>query len=252
MEASPLNLSGKRILLTGASSDIGASIARSCAREGAQLILTGRNEEKLQSLRDEVGRAVLTTLRLDLTADDVGSRLLDPLRPFLPLSGFVHVAGHHNLTPLRVLSREKMIQAMAVNYFSAVEITKLLSSRGNYQSEGCSIIFISSIAAHRAQVGLIAYSASKSALGRSAAGLARELAPKNIRVNTVVPGWVQTAAAEAAQLNMSAKEREHHIAQYPLGLGSPNDIANAVLFLLSPMSSWITGTELLVDGGYTA
>jgi NAD(P)-dependent dehydrogenase (short-subunit alcohol dehydrogenase family) len=151
-----------------------------------------------------------------------------------------------------MLNREKLNAAMAINYLAPVEIAKLVSSRGNHDPAGSSFVFISSIAAHHAQAGLLAYSASKSALGRAAAGLARELAPKAIRVNSIVPGWVETAGAEKAQASMSEEQRRLHTAQYPLGLGKPEDVAAASLFLLSGMSSWITGIELFVDGGFSA
>lgn len=243
----PFSLAGKTILVTGASSGIGRQIALSCAEAGATLILSGRNEERLNgvlSLLQEKGRqaqAIAADLNSDAGIETLGASAGK-------IDGVVHSAGVSQLAPMRMISRAHVQDQFNTNAIAPMLLTKQLLARNSLREHG-SILFISSISAHIGVHGVAAYSASKAALEGMTRSLAMEVARKKLRVNCLAPGLVETPMFEAAQSTTGGLEET--LAKYPLGIGKPEDVANAAIFFLSQASRWITGTTLVLDGGHT-
>lgn len=239
------SLHGRTVLVTGASSGIGRQIALSCAAAGATVVITGRNGERLQAVFDELGCAPHQMLAADLNDEaqvDALSRAVGKI------DGVVHCAGIAALSPLRMASREHIESQLATNVIAPMLLTRYLLARQAVRNDG-SILFISSISAHVGVRGVGAYSASKAAIEGLARSLSMELAPRKIRVNCLAPGFVQTPMLAAALTTTGSLDTS--VARYPLGIGQPEDVANAAIFFLSQASRWITGQTLVLDGGHT-
>ena len=243
----PFSLQDKVILITGASSGIGRGIAIECAKLGAKLIITGRKQESLNDTFDQlVGNNHQQNLA-DISSDEGITNLCDNL-PLL--DGVVHVAGIIKPIPFQFLNRQELNSIMNTNFFGPVLLTNVLL-RKKLIKKNSSLVFISSISGTICSfIGGSSYSASKGALNGIIKGIALDLAPRNIRVNSIIPGMVDTGI-----LNGSAISNEDLIEDcknYPLGrYGKPEDIAFATIYLLSDASNWVTGSNLLIDGGYT-
>ena len=245
--SNPFSLADKTILVTGASSGIGRQIALSCADAGAAVILSGRNEERLNevlSLLKEKGQqaqVIPADLNNDADIEVLGTSVGK-------IDGVVYSAGVSQLAPMRMISRAHVQDQFNTNAIAPMLLTKHLLARNNVRENG-SILFISSISAHIGVHGVAAYSASKAALEGMTRSLSMEIARKKLRVNCLAPGLVETPMFEAAQATTGGLQET--LAKYPLGIGKPEDVANAAIFFLSPASRWITGTTLVLDGGHT-
>ena len=239
------------LLITGASSGIGREMAVDLSKQH-RLILSGRDKARLEETRSlchEPARHLCWAFDLA----DV-SALASNLPEFLAenqaqVSGFVHCAALLKVLPLRSISIDHAQSVMNTNVLAAMEITRLLMRKNVNQKALASIVFISSIASQFGAKGFTAYTASKAALDGLMKSLAVELAP-DVRVNSVLPGGVRTPMTEAMYADPEMSERLTR--DYPLGVGFPSDVTDAVRFLLSDQSRWITGHQLVVDGGRSA
>ncbi|MBB4124768.1 NAD(P)-dependent dehydrogenase (short-subunit alcohol dehydrogenase family) [Xanthomonas translucens] len=232
------SLTGKTILVTGASSGIGRQIAVSCARRGACLVITGRDADRLQETYDLLeGQGHLQVLA-DLTQAEGRERLVQCISS---LDGLVHCAGGQRLSPIRQLTEKLMADVYAVNFLAPVMLTQRLL-QVNALAPQSSIVFMLSTAAHIGTPGVGPYSAMKSALLGIIRCLSMEQAKRKIRVNGMSPSAVVTPIWDATHLEAQRK-------RHPLGLGTPEDVANAAIYLLSDASRWVTGTSLVMDGG---
>lgn len=245
----PFSLSGKRILVTGASSGLGLAIAQSCARMGAELIISGRDRERLaltlDSLRSISDMAHLA-IPADLTIAEQRTGLVTALDK--DINGLVHSAGISRLCPVRMMSEAHLREVQTINVEAPMLLTQALLKR-NLIGAGGSILFIASIAAHIGVAGVGAYSGTKAALVAISRCLAMEVVKRRIRVNCLSPALVETPLLEATAEIVGSMEAERN--NYPLGFGKPEDIANAAIFMLSDASRWVTGTTLIMDGGLT-
>lgn len=241
----PFSLAGKRILVTGASSGIGKQIALSCAQAGAAIVASGRNAERLNATLATLNGTGHLALTLDLCDEAAVKAAIPTLGK---LDGVVHGAGISLLAPLRLATRAHIESQLATNLVAPMLLTQQLLLRNVIQQRGA-IVFISSISAHIGVHGVSSYAASKGALEAMARSLSMEVAKKGIRVNCLAPGLVQTPMLEAAISTTGGLDET--IKAYPLGLGVPEDVANAAIFFLSSASRWITGTTLILDGGHT-
>lgn len=243
----PFSLKGKTILVTGASSGIGRSIAVECSGMGADLIITGRNEQRLLETYRMLQAGNHSMFLFDLTQHDQYIGLVGNIRP---LDGVVHAAGITNNIPFAYMSKDKLEKIMEVNFYAPVEITRLLIKNKKVVNGG-SIVFVSSISGiYTSTVALSAYSASKAALNGFSKSLALELAQKNIRVNNINPGIVETNIFSSGAI--TEDQLNHEKDKYPTKrFGRPEEIAFGAIYLLSDASSWVTGTNLLIDGGFT-
>ena len=244
---SPFSLSGKTILVTGASSGIGYGTAIACARQGARIIATGRNENHLKQLLSELEGEGHESVAADLTDPSARAHLL---KSTTSLDGVVHSAGVNKRSPIKFLTKENLDFVLRIN----LEAPLLLSAqllKENKIAKNASIVFIDSIAGSTGFLGYGAYSASKGGLLSAARAMAIELAPQNIRVNCIAPGVVRTPMVEAHVDDDSEGLLEAMEASHPLGLGDPEDIAYSAVYLLSSAARWVTGSHLTIDGGRT-
>jgi NAD(P)-dependent dehydrogenase (short-subunit alcohol dehydrogenase family) len=245
VSADPFSLDGKRILVTGASSGLGRAIAIGCSQRGATIVATGRDELRLS----ETMGALCGIGHISICADLNKAEDRDQVTLLAgSIHGLVHAAGIAALAPVRQASAAHIEAQMGTNFVSPMLLTQNLLQRNAIQAGGA-ILFISSIAAHVGVRGVGAYSATKAALEAAARCLSMEVAKKNIRVNCLAPGEVRTPLFDAS-MNTTGN-LAGTLASYPLGLGLPEDVANAAIFFLSPASRWVTGTTLILDGGHT-
>jgi NAD(P)-dependent dehydrogenase (short-subunit alcohol dehydrogenase family) len=247
-------LKNKNIVITGASSGIGKATSILCSKLGARVLLIGRREEKLKEVISEMDNpSIQSCLVGDITNhDEFEFNLKEKITSFGKVDGVVHSAGIEMTRPLKMLKTKSINEVMQLNLFSPINITRILNGRGIFNENGGSIIFISSIVGLLGQPGKVGYSASKGALISASKSLALELASKKIRVNSVLPAMVKTEMS-IKLLEKLPDDAKHKIEDmHPLGIGNPNDVANAVVFLLSDLSKWITGTSMIVDGGYSS
>lgn len=247
MDYNPFSLSSKTILVTGASSGIGRATAIECSRMGALLLITGRNETRLS---ETFGRLHGSGHRM-VTADlGIDSDISDLVNQAGPLDGLVHSAGFTKMMPVHFLKRELLDDIMDLNFKAPVVLTQRLLESKKIK-KGASVVFLSSMnGTDCAIAGQGAYAASKAAINGIVKIMALELASKGIRVNSVSPGMVSTGILNDG--SVTEEQIQEDIKKYPLKrYGKPEEIAHSVIYLLSGASSWVTGSSLLIDGGYT-
>jgi len=244
------SLEGKTVLVTGASSGIGRGIAIACAKMGARVVLTGRGEMRLAETLSQMPPALGTSeahvaFSCDLLAEGAFDALVATVP--VPLDGIVHAAGINKRMPCAFVKESDMHAIFSTDLNVPILLQKILLKKKKLR-DGGSVVFISSLAAWRPSHGNAVYGAAKAGLSAYARNLALELAPRKIRVNSVLPGMVWTNILKNTKIDESAyKENEK---TYPLGrYGTPEDIAGLVVFLISDASSWLTGTEINIDGG---
>ena len=243
----PFSLIGKTILVTGASSGIGRATAIECAKMGAQVVLTARNEERLQATLAEMPGNDHLMIPADLTDETTIRNLADKV---LDLDGVVFCAGKSQFKPIQALKSEDIQDIFATNYTAPVLLTKaLLKERKLVKSS--SLVYIASISGNgNIAPALSVYGASKSSLMTFVKYAAVELAGRNIRCNTICPGRIQTDLIQ--NTIMTAEDIQKDIDKYPLKrYGRPEEVAQAAVYLLSDASQWMTGTALKLDGGRT-
>jgi len=242
----PFSLSNKIILITGASSGIGKSIAIECSKMGAKLVITGRNSERLSDTYHQLYETGHQQIIADLNDELQVKKLVEQIPN---LHGVVLCAGIDKRMPVKFLNREDFDKIMQTNFFSPSLLAQLLLKRKKIEKKS-SIVIISSIAAFAADMGHAMYSASKGALNSFARVMALELAPQQIRVNCIQPGVVDTNMLQSGILTEEQFREEEK--RYPLGrFGKPEDIAYSAIYLLSDATSWVTGSSLIIDGGIT-
>ncbi|MDM8338443.1 SDR family NAD(P)-dependent oxidoreductase [Mediterranea massiliensis] len=240
----PFTLSGKCILITGASAGIGRAIAITCSKMGATLQITGRNAQRVnETFQLLEGNGHGYTIA-DLSSEsDIDSLVSDmPL-----LDGIVHCAGIGFRKPCKMLTASDVDDVMNVNFKSAVLLQSSLLGHKKVK-KNASIVFLASRAAVSPSIGNALYSASKGAIISYANCLALELAPRLIRVNCICPAMVWTDLILKGGLTKEDLEQEQ--LKYPLRrYGKPEDVANLAIYLLSDASSWMTGSNIDLTGG---
>jgi NAD(P)-dependent dehydrogenase (short-subunit alcohol dehydrogenase family) len=244
----PYNLSGKTILVTGASSGIGKATAVNASKLGATVVITARDENRLQETFDNLERSASSAHKMilaDLTVEDDVKNLLSEVPP---LDGLVLCAGKGLTLPLQFATREKFDDIFDVNFFAPVELLRMLFKKKLLQKNG-SVVLLSSLGGTQIfSGGNGIYGASKSALNSIMKFAAKEFASRKIRVNSICPGMVDTPLIHRGTI--SDEQLLEDQKRYPLGrYGTPDDIAYAAIYLLSDAASWLTGQSLVLDGG---
>jgi NAD(P)-dependent dehydrogenase (short-subunit alcohol dehydrogenase family) len=242
----------ERILLVGATSGIGYQIADTLIKAGYEVVLVGRNVQKLQKMASSLKLSHDYIFEFDNeNIDDVKSLFSNIVDSIGKLNSMIFCAGFHEVKPLRVAKPSDFSRAFKLNTESAFVFSKFFSSSLYSSGESRSIVYIASIASIVGEPGLIGYSAAKAGLVAGARCMAIELANKRIRVNCVSPGWVNTEHADLVKQKLGDERVAEIRNSYPLGFGEPQYIADACEFLISKKSQWITGQNLVVDGGRT-
>ena len=235
----------KKYLVTGASSGVGRSTAIELSRQGARVVLVARDEPRLnETLRQMDGEGHLI-FSIDLArADDLSGLLEAATKDGVLLNGLVHCAGIATILPLGLMTRAKMDECMSVNFYPFIELVRQASKK-RFRAEKMSIVAVSSLAALYPRKCQTVYASSKAALNLAVQSLAIELAEKNIRINSVGLGSVDTKMLQESNDMMSQNETPPQL----LGISKPEQIAYSIMYLLSEASSSMTGRFLFADGG---
>lgn len=244
MSYNPFSLEGKTVLVTGASSGIGQTTAIECSKMGARVVVTGRNAERLQETYSQLAGEGHIQLIADLNKEDDIERLASECPP---LEGLVNNAGRGKSKPVNFVKSEDLQDVFQTNLFGVALLTKMLLKKKKI-TKNASIVFTSSISSYMTAPGLSIYASSKAAICAYMRTCAIELGAKGIRSNAVLPGMVETKLINSGTYTDEDKKKDLNL--YPLGrYGCPLDIAHGVIYLLSDAAQWVTGLELVIDGG---
>lgn len=236
-------LTGKHILVVGASSGMGRVFSRMISEEGAKLTILARNEERLNATISELKGEGHNKVICDITNEEQIKEVVPSIEP---LDGVVFCAGISEYVPVKFVTTEKMEKIFQTNYFGHISLLRMLLKKKLVNKEA-SLVFISSLSSIVGVPGTLMYASSKAAINSAVKVLASELASQKIRVNAICPGIVKTEML--ASTNLSEEQFAEQEAQYPLGLGTPEDVGYAVLYHLSDGSRWLTGNIMILDGG---
>jgi predicted outer membrane repeat protein len=241
----PFQLSGKTFLITGASSGIGKETAIAISKAGGIVMITGRNLDRLQETFLALTGKGHVSIPADLTHADEINQLVEQLPA---LDGVVFSAGITGHLPAKFILEEDINTYFNTNYKAPVLLTGRLLKKKKLNNKA-SILFLSSIATKFPYYGGALYSSTKAAIELYSKVLAVELASKGIRSNCISPSFVKTPMVDSAAETISDEVMEKFRKMMPLGFGEPGDVANAVIFLLSDASRWVTGSNLVLGGG---
>lgn len=237
------DFAGKNFLVTGASSGMGKKIVQELAEAGAIVLAIARNKERLQELKQEWPENIVPVAVSDLK-DMIA--VTEATNIFVQghgkFSGVVHAAGIDGFTPIKTYDDDLAEQIMDISFWSGMRLVRLLQKK-KYTEDGASFILFSSIAAKTGESAMFAYSAAKAAVSTAVKTLAKEICKRKLRINAILPGRVHTPMTAAGG---DPTMESRHL----LGVGETEDVSGVVLFLLSNRSQWITGTDVVVDGGY--
>ena len=244
MSYNPFSLEGKSILVTGASSGIGQATAIECSKMGAKVIITGRNAERLQETFNQLEGQGHLQISADLNDENDILRIVEHCPV---LNGLVNNAGRGKSKPVQFVSIEDLMDVYQTNVFGVILLTRALLKKRKI-AKGGSIVFTSSISSYMSAPGLSVYASSKAAVSAYMRTCALELGSKGIRANAILPGMVETKLINSGTYTDEDKSKDLNL--YPLGrYGIPKDVALAMVFLLSDASAWMTGVEMVIDGG---
>lgn len=244
MSYNPFSLEGKTILVTGASSGIGRSTAIECSKLGATLVITARNKERLEETFQQLEGEGHVQVLGDLTNQEDIDRMVGSIPN---LDGLVNNAGIGISKPVSFINHEDLQKVFGTNTFAPILFTRALLKKKKLNSKA-SIVFISSMAAMLSTLGNSVYGASKAAIMAYMHYCARELANKQIRANSVHPAMINTKLIQGGAI--SEEQHKLDMEKYPLKrYGEPEEVAWAIIYLLSDASAWVTGTSMLIDGG---
>jgi NAD(P)-dependent dehydrogenase (short-subunit alcohol dehydrogenase family) len=247
-----IDFGSKFIMVTGASSGIGRAIAVELAKRNARLILLGRNQAELKKTAHAAQRPDTVIINLDLNdLDTIEPTIKDVSRKSGRIYGLCNAAGVVETRPLSSAKYQNIQSILNINLVAGIELARIISRRDVIDADGGSFLFISSIYGIVGVPGEVGYCATKGGVAAAARAMAVELAKKNIRVNILSPGFVMTEMTEKALSILTEDQAKSIKEKHLLGTGSPEDVAKSAAFLLAPQTRWITGTELIIDGGYT-
>lgn len=254
MTINPMSLSGKNIIVTGASSGIGLATSHLICTLGGNVAMVSRNKEKLSVAQREMPEGSSKAFSFDLRNTDKIPDLVSLIRTEVgPIGGLVHCAGDFAVSPLRSFDSKEYRDLYDLHVTAFFMLSKAVCTKKNVDPTGASIVAVSSVTAISGLEGSSTYSSVKGALVSAVRSLAAEYATKKIRFNCVCPGWVNTPMLDRIKALYPDLESfdlaitKRHL----LGLGQPEDVSNSICFLLSDAARWITGTSVVLDGGYS-
>jgi len=238
----------KPILVTGASGGIGEALVHSLAAKDYSIIALGRNKEEFEDKFKDLKQCVCLSADLN-QLQKIPSLIKKVKSKYGKIRGMVHCAGFDKLGPLYLARIDDISALFNIHVMAPMLMCSQIAKKGN-AAEGCAVVLISSLAAHEGAMGHTSYAAAKGALEGYLPSAAAELADRGIRINIVIPGVVKTRMSAGYLDKMDPEQKSALEKSYPLGLGEPEDVANAIVFLLSDDSKWITGQTLIIDGGH--
>ncbi len=238
----------EKYVVTGATSGMGKEVALELASSGAKVLAIGRNGAGLKRIQSEFPDNVFPA-QLDVCDS---TALEETIKVFVAehgkLNGAVHAAGIYELTPIKSYDVDTAKKIMDISFWAGMDLLHLVT-KTKYGVNGTSTVFFSSVYAFSHEKGMFAYSATKAAMNCGLQSAAKEISIKKHRVNSIAPGWVKTPMTEKAdEVDTASSIFDRHL----LGVGMPQDVTGMVLFLLSDRAKWITGSTIVVDGGYLA
>lgn len=244
-------MKGKVVIITGASSGIGRATSIRLSEMGAICVLIGRNLERLKEVENICINETMI-VSTDLYEFSSYEGIIEMIfQRFGKIFGFVHSAGIEQTILLQQLTQTNLKDIFEINVFSSLEFIKIISKK-KYKDESQSIVLISSVMGVVGNKGLTSYSASKGAIISMVKSIALELSKKNIRINAVSPGHVEDSEMSLLkEKKLSDEANQEIINNHPLGLGTCDDVAFTIRFLISQESKWITGQNIIIDGGYS-
>lgn len=246
MSYNPFSLEGKNLLVTGASSGIGRGICIDCAKMGAKVHLMARNEERLNETLSQMEGEGHVIHKADLCNTEDINALVDALPA---IDGVVLCAGIIKTMPVKNISEDAMTEIFNANIMGDIKICSRLLKKKKL-NHGGSVVFISSVSTFNVKVGNSLYSATKGAVNSFAKAMALEVSKHNMRVNCIQPGFVPSSILSSGAIEEDTFLK-FYAERHPLGFGTPSDIANGCIYLLSDASRWVTGSIFTIDGGYT-
>ena len=248
----PFSLDGKTVLVTGASSGIGRQCAIDCSKMGANVVIVARNEDRLHETYSQMNGDGHLVVVQDLTCFDAIPEMVKRIVEKVgPLDGALHCAGISSSEPLKLYGVERLEDFFRTNVFGAVMLTKEICKLNNVKKDGASVVFFASVMGVVGESCKSAYSMTKGALISGMRSLAVEYAKKRVRVNCVTPGVIETPINENQNYMKDPSLRSQFEQKHLLGFGRCSDVSHACIYLLSDASRWVTGQNLVVDGGYT-
>lgn len=247
MKQVTFDFTGKNFVVTGASSGIGRQIAIELAAAGANVLAIARREKELQQLK--ILYQGIMPVALDVCDEE---KLEAAIKAFVSqcgkIDGAVHAAGVVGLTPLKMYDKFLVDAIFETSLWSGVSLLQICTKVKISNLEASFVLF-SSTGSYNSAKGMFAYASAKGALRIATKCFAKEISSRRLRVNTVSPGWVNTDMTDKlSETNDIDDIKKNHL----LGIGNPEDVSGMVLFLLSDRAKWITGTDVIVDGGYLA
>ncbi len=239
---------GRRFVVTGSTSGIGRKITADLLEVGAVVLAIGRRSERLDELKERYGDKVVPA-PLDVNNFEALKNVIENFAAEGKVHGSVHCAGTNKFTPLRAFNWKDAEEIIKTSLYAGVEMIRIISSKKITAEKG-SHVLIASVAGIKGETGFTAYSAAKSAVIGAVRTMALELAIKDIRVNSITPGWIQTELTDRIDARYPGHIDTIRL-EHPLGVGSVEDVSNLAMFLLSDEARWITGSNIIIDGGYS-
>ena len=248
----PMDLSGKRYIVTGASSGLGRQVCVTLSQLGANVTAVARRENRLRETLLLMEKGEHDCYSYDLSeVEGIESLVYSIVSKNGKYDGAVHCAGIGTLMPIAMSKYSFMKEIMDINFFSFIELVRVLSKKKN-TNEGASFVAVSSAASKYTDKCKLGYTSSKGALDSAVKVMAVELgASRKMRFNTVNPGWIRTEMFDMLVEQTGVEHTEKTLGTHILGIAEPVEVANAIAFLLSPMSSKITGQNVIIDSGWT-
>ena len=242
------DFTNENYVVTGATSGMGREVALELAAAGAKVLAIGRNAENLNQVKEAFPDNIYPA-QLDVCDS---AALEEAIKAFTiehgKLQGAVHAAGIYELTPIKNYDIDIAKKIMDISFWAGMDLLHLVT-KTKYGVNGTSTVLFSSVSAFSHEKGMFAYGATKAAMNCGLQSVAKEICAKKHRVNSIVPGWVKTPMTEKEDV---AEEKDSVFDRHLLGIGKPEDVIGMILFLLSDRARWITGSTVVVDGGYLA
>ena len=242
----PFSLEGKIVLVTGASSGIGRGICIDCSKMGATVHLMARNEDRLNETFSQMEGRNHIIHKADLCNTEDINALVDDL-PMV--DGMVLCAGIIKTMPVKNITEDSLMEIFNANIIGDIKLLSRLLKKKKL-NHGGSVVFISSVSTFNVKVGNSLYSATKGAVNSFAKAAALEVAKQEIRVNCIQPGFIPSNILSKGTIDED-DFLKFYAERHPLGFGTPSDIANGCIYLLSDAARWVTGSIFTIDGGYT-